>query len=258
MHKKLFFLIVGIVLFIGNSGNLIAQTSPAAGVKGYYVNLNGQQTGPFTEYGLQELVKLGFLTNETMVWKKEMPVWELAGEIEELSFLISSPLLPLPEEEPLTTASDQTPPPVCKSEPKQVSEPAIPSVPFEDNYVDFTVGQRWAAFGLNFAVPGLGSFAIMRDSSGGFVNFGLGFAGYAAGAVGTLMFLDERDFGIGLIAAGAALYAGALIQNIVWSTSYHRPRPRRIALMGLDAWNIVMVPGKKGIESLALSYTLHY
>jgi hypothetical protein len=194
--------------------------------------------------------------------KKEMSVWVLAGDIEELSSLITT----VPgQSPPQVSGSDSEPITDSKTipEPKQTSEPdpdkpVISSVPAEGDYVDFTVGQRWAAFGLNFAVPGLGSFAIMRDSSGGFINLGLGLAGYAAGAVGTMMLLDQRDFGKGLIAAGAALYAGALIQNIVWSTSYHRPRPKRIALMDLDSWNLAMIPGKKGIESVTLFYTLHY
>jgi hypothetical protein len=45
-----------------------------------------------------------------------------------------------------------------------------------DIYKNFTAGQRWTTWGLNLAVPGLGSWLIMKDGFGGFVNLGLGIA----------------------------------------------------------------------------------
>ncbi|MDR0494768.1 MAG: DUF4339 domain-containing protein [Treponema sp.] len=307
MLKKILFFTIYIFLIMGNSGIVVAQTASDTDIQGYFVNINGYPTGPFTVYGLRELIKRGYLSKDTMVWKKEMPVWVLAGDLNELSLLLASS--PPPAAPPLTMVPDRAPPPVPQPAPKPMPEPEpvtyeqpsfpkpepepvtyeqpsfpepepepvtyeqpsfplsepepvqnIPVsfyLPYEDEYEDFSAGQRWAAFSLNFIVPGLGSFAVMRDATGGFVNLGLGLAAYAAGAVGTLMILDQRDFGYGLIAAGAALYAGALIQNIVWSSSYHRPKPK-IALMDLGAWNIAVLPGKSGIEAVALSCTMRF
>jgi hypothetical protein len=199
-----------------------------------------------------------------MVWKKEMPVWVLAGDIEELSFLFFTPPPSLPVPPPTPPPPDPVPEeqallPVYEPDPEPEPEPppVLLSLSFEDDYTDFSIGQRWGTFGLNFLIPGLGSFAVMRDISGGFIHLGLTLAAYGAGAGGTIMILDNRDVGYGIIAAGATLYLASLIQNIVRSSTYHRPRPK-LSLMDLDAWNIALVPGKNGIESAALSYTIRY
>jgi hypothetical protein len=55
---------------------------------------------------------------------------------------------------------------------KQIREKEIEN---PDIYRNFTIGQRWATWGLNF-VPGLGSWLIMEDGIGGFVTLGLGIA----------------------------------------------------------------------------------
>jgi hypothetical protein len=61
-----------------------------------------------------------------------------------------------------------------KRQRKQTKEKEI-EIENPDIYKNFTTGQRWATWGLNF-VPGLGSWVIMEDGIGGFITLGLGIA----------------------------------------------------------------------------------
>lgn len=62
----------------------------------YYININGQQLGPFPA---NKLVSNG-ATADTMVWTPGMPSWELAKNVPELA-----PLFPAPSPPPgLSTA----------------------------------------------------------------------------------------------------------------------------------------------------------
>jgi hypothetical protein len=64
-----------------------------------------------------------------------------------------------------------------QQEPKQKPETEIWELETKQNpdsdYKNFTKGQRWGTWGLNLAVPGLGSWVIMKDVAGGFVHLGL-------------------------------------------------------------------------------------
>src|SRR5579862_1806316 len=42
----------------------------------HYVNANGEQAGPVDDAGLNELLKSGQVTQETLVWRDGMPDWQ--------------------------------------------------------------------------------------------------------------------------------------------------------------------------------------
>ncbi len=57
----------------------------------YYISFNGAQAGPFTIPKLTEMVQSGQMTAQTYVWKQGMPNWELAGNVQELAALFTTP-----------------------------------------------------------------------------------------------------------------------------------------------------------------------
>lgn len=52
-----------------------------------YVNLNGQQSGPFNNNQLRNLIIEGKLNRDTLVWKNGMPDWKPAEQIQDISGL---------------------------------------------------------------------------------------------------------------------------------------------------------------------------
>jgi TolB-like protein len=153
-------------------------------------------------------------------------------------------------------------------------------------YKDFTTGERWGTWALNFfTLPGLGSYVIMRDTVGGTVQvvlFGLGIACTIIGEVvyvnasySTLEFLPvgggriflfpntrynvtAQNIGGGFALTGLAMFVAGGIYNIVRSSTYHKPRPQTASIVDPEAWNIAVLPGKNGIEQVSLSYTLRF
>jgi membrane protease subunit (stomatin/prohibitin family) len=61
-----------------------------------FVAVNGQQTGPFDNAVLQQMVNSGQLTRETLVWKQGMASWMAAGQAPDLVALFGSAPPPLP------------------------------------------------------------------------------------------------------------------------------------------------------------------
>lgn len=57
----------------------------------YYISFNGAQAGPFTIPKLTEMVQSGQMTAQTYVWKQGMANWELAGNVQELAALFTTP-----------------------------------------------------------------------------------------------------------------------------------------------------------------------
>ncbi|MEJ1238755.1 SPFH domain-containing protein [Chryseolinea sp. T2] len=80
-------------------GNASAQGGPpplpASGVQ-YFVAVNGQQQGPYTQNNLQQMVQQGTLTRDTLVWKNGLASWIKAGEASDLSSLFGAVPPPLP------------------------------------------------------------------------------------------------------------------------------------------------------------------
>jgi membrane protease subunit (stomatin/prohibitin family) len=60
----------------------------------FFVAVNGQQTGPFTIEQLSEMITLGNVKRETLIWKNGMAQWAAAGTVAELNNAFS--LVPPP------------------------------------------------------------------------------------------------------------------------------------------------------------------
>lgn len=138
---------------------------------------------------------------------------------------------------------------------------------------DFTTNQRWGTWGLNWLIPGLGSYVIMKDKVGGTIQLGLGITGYVCLIIGVNSTTTNSssdsygasssettisDEGIALAVIGGVLLVGDFIYNCVRSGTYHKPQPKTASLVDPGAWNIAVLPGEEGIEKLHLSYTLRY
>jgi membrane protease subunit (stomatin/prohibitin family) len=69
---------------------------PPPPVNNYFVAVNGQQTGPFTEHTLEQMIRQGTFKKESMVWKNGMAAWAVADQVPELGKLFSAVPPPLP------------------------------------------------------------------------------------------------------------------------------------------------------------------
>lgn len=94
-----------------------------ADFKYYYVDQNSERQGPFSK---EELVNHNLLPT-TLVWRKGMPSWVKASEVEELSLLFQQPQQPLEvqesqplQEEPQTEIEPQQPEPPQSDVPEAV------------------------------------------------------------------------------------------------------------------------------------------
>lgn len=70
------------------------NTPPPIPTETYFVAVNHQQTGPFNLQQLQQMVNLGQLDQQTLVWKNGMAQWEAAGNVPELASLFNVPTPP--------------------------------------------------------------------------------------------------------------------------------------------------------------------
>ena len=62
----------------------------------YFIAVNGQQTGPFTEQVLMQMAQQGTLKKDSTVWKTGMAAWVTADQVTELSKLFVNVPPPLP------------------------------------------------------------------------------------------------------------------------------------------------------------------
>lgn len=63
----------------------------------FFVAVNGQQSGPFNESQLKQMLQAGQFSRESLVWKQGMANWTAAGEQAELSGVFASVPPPLPK-----------------------------------------------------------------------------------------------------------------------------------------------------------------
>ncbi len=66
----------------------------------FHVVVNGQQTGPFAEQVLAQMIQSGQITKDTMVWKNGMAAWTSAGQVPEVAKLFTQAPPPLPPQVP--------------------------------------------------------------------------------------------------------------------------------------------------------------
>jgi len=99
----------------------------------------------------------------------------------------------------------------------------------ENEYKDFSKGQRWATGLLNIFL-GSGSFFLMEDYLGGSIIF-------VISSIGATMYMysfDNADVDVNgrkkrnntLFATGQTLMTGGQIFNIIRSRTYHKPKPK--------------------------------
>ena len=86
---------------MGNMMNQMGQQMTPPSVPGnnsasYMIAVNGQHFGPYNMQQLQQLVQNGQLTAQTYVWKPGMANWEFAANIQDLSGLFNSGIVPPP------------------------------------------------------------------------------------------------------------------------------------------------------------------
>jgi len=166
--------------------------------------------------------------------------------------------------------------PVTSTPPTATPPAAAAPQKEQESYEDFTGGQRFGTWALNaFVIPGLGSYAVMKDKKGGgtqLLLWGLSDIFYLIGALTVYdvvgdpnnkdRSMDEMDrmlsAGITCLAIGGILWAVNGIYNIARSATYHKPQPQIASLIDPNAWNIAILPGKNGIERVSLSYTMRF
>lgn len=73
-----------------------AAPPPIPGSIQIYVAVNNQQTGPFNEEALKQMVAQGTLTPDTLVWKQGMANWSKASEVPEVAGLFPQAPPPIP------------------------------------------------------------------------------------------------------------------------------------------------------------------
>lgn len=71
-----------------NQQNSFASPPPIGA--SFYVNLNGNQSGPFDSNAIQAMVSDGRLKRDTFVWKQGMSEWQKAGDVKELESILAS------------------------------------------------------------------------------------------------------------------------------------------------------------------------
>jgi GYF domain 2/SPFH domain-Band 7 family len=62
----------------------------------FFIAVNGAQTGPFTQEVMAQMIQLGTLKRESMIWKNGMAAWLPAQQVAEIAALFSAAPPPLP------------------------------------------------------------------------------------------------------------------------------------------------------------------
>ncbi len=76
-----------------------------------YLNVGGQNYGPYDYVTLKGFVPTGQLTAQTLVWQQGMAAWQPAGQVPELQALFA-PVPPAPGTPPMPPTSGAVPPPM--------------------------------------------------------------------------------------------------------------------------------------------------
>jgi hypothetical protein len=82
---------------------------------------------------------------------------------------------------------------------------------------DFTVGQRFGTWGVNYFIAGLGSLTIMKDYTGAAIHAGSAVGGYG------MVILGVANESPGLAVTGVLIAVGGSVFSIVRSITYHKP-----------------------------------
>jgi TolB-like protein len=146
------------------------------------------------------------------------------------------------------------------------AHPVMPAIMPGARFDHFSSGERWGTFALNWLLPGVGSLAIMGDTSGGVFQL-------LCGGIGMIVFMsailgaEQNEYGEvevnqGQMTLGALMVTTSFIFNIVRSNTFRRshphPRVRTASIINPDAWDIAVTPGRGGIEKVSLTHTLRF
>jgi TolB-like protein len=119
-------------------------------------------------------------------------------------------------------------------------------------YQNFTSEERWRTFGLNF-IPGLGSFAIMKDREAGLIQVGAVISGTACLLIASVDWEDggqPKELADMLSSTytimGYAAFAGCLIVNVARSLTYKKPLPKTAFNEAPDGFSIAVMPDRNG------------
>lgn len=75
---------------IGNLFSKKGESAPSLPSDGFFIAVNGKQTGPYNTDKLLKMARKGTLTRESLVWKEGMADWKKAVDVEDLSSVIST------------------------------------------------------------------------------------------------------------------------------------------------------------------------
>lgn len=84
---------------VANNGFMQAQQTPpqVPQINNFYALVGGQQTGPYNEAQLRNLISIGQLTKDTYVWKAGMANWDFARNTDlNMLFAVEPPMPPVP------------------------------------------------------------------------------------------------------------------------------------------------------------------
>jgi membrane protease subunit (stomatin/prohibitin family) len=79
-----------------NQQNVQNTPPPVPNEVQYFVVTNGQQTGPFTEQVLGQMIQSNQVTKDTMIWSAGMAAWTAAGQVTAVSKYFAQAPPPLP------------------------------------------------------------------------------------------------------------------------------------------------------------------
>ncbi len=87
----------GMMNQMGQNMQMGMQQPPAMPQSMYFVNINNQQSGPFTVQQLMQMAQSGQVTAQSYVWKQGMPQWVRAGQVQELHNIFAPAMPPMPQ-----------------------------------------------------------------------------------------------------------------------------------------------------------------
>jgi len=146
--------------------------------------------------------------------------------------------------------------PDASAEAKPADVPAAPR-----GGADFTDMERFKAYALNW-VPGLGSFVVMKDNTGGLIQLGVGAAGYVLlfsgikeeSVVNASNQHKETQYKLGTAFwFGLGVLVGNNVFNVFRSVTYDKP-PARAAAGGADGFYFAVLPTERhdGVNAAVL------
>jgi hypothetical protein len=131
-------------------------------------------------------------------------------------------------------------------------------------YDNFTTGQRWATWGLNWIVPGVGSLLVMNDWTGAITQWALIGGGIFLFYAGLdtyeecydsyySNYCDEMTKPTTISYIGLIAVLGSGVWNIYRSASYDKPHPKT-AYGKYEGFNLAVIPNRYGNLMPAVTY----